>query len=519
MITINAVPSMVEPNSNLENVPSLEAVTQWANGLFLAGNPAANAEAKVEEGDIGSSLIPDPNAFFPEQSKNAPLEVMPVGSCPDNGNGRGGEYYFLPKTKEETSGDPPPPPSNESLGVQALRKDFPILSQKINGKPLIWFDNAATTQKPQAVIDSLNGFYSEYNSNVHRATHTMAKKATTAFENAREKVQRFLGATSPEEIVFLRGTTEAINLVAQAYGRMNIHAGDEILISQMEHHSNIVPWQMLRDEKRAVIKVIPINDRGEISLEKYKRLFTLRTRMVAISHVSNVLGTINPVAEMIQIAHAHRACVLVDGAQSVPHFPVHVKSLDADFYAFSGHKIYGPTGIGVLYGKKALLETMPPWQGGGSMIKQVTFDKTLYNNIPYKFEAGTPNVADAIGLGTAIDYLQKIGLGPIENHERHLTGYAMESLLKIPGLCVIGTALNKISVISFIMRNLSPDQAAQHLEKEGIAVRTGHHCAQPALERFGLTDTLRVSLGLYNTKEEVDTLCSVLHQLARQSQA
>ncbi len=497
-----------ENQQTAANILDPEVILHWANDLYHGKTPET---PKTE--NFQPMMPSDLSTESPEKaqslSSDAASARLVSTANPD--------YYFLPKPPKEENEEPSPASSNESKGIQALRQDFPILNQEVNGKPLIWFDNAATTQKPQAVIDSLSQFYAGYNSNVHRATHTLAKQATSAYENAREKVQRHLGASSPEEIIFLRGTTEAINLVAQAWGRMNIHPGDEILISQMEHHSNIVPWQILRQEKKAVIKVIPINDRGEILLDEYQRLFSLRTRMVAITHVSNVLGTINPLAEMIQTAHANRALVLVDGAQGVPHLPVNVKSLDADFYVFSGHKIYGPTGIGALYGKKALLESMPPWQGGGSMIKNVTFNHTLYNNIPYKFEAGTGNIADTIGLGAAIDYLQKVGFHQIEEHERKLTGYAMESLLKIPGLCIIGTPQNKISVLSFIMRNFTPDEVAHHLEGEGIAVRTGHHCAQPTLERYGLTESVRVSLGLYNTKEEVDTLSQVLKKLAKQT--
>jgi cysteine desulfurase / selenocysteine lyase len=428
------------------------------------------------------------------------------------------DYYFLSANEPGNVTKPALSSSaDEPNRMEATRRDFPILQQSIHGRPLIWFDNAATTQKPKVVLNTLTQYYNEYNSNIHRATHDLARRATTAFEAARDKVQHFIGAANPEEVIFLRGTTEAINLVTQTYGKMNIHAGDEILISQMEHHSNIVPWQMLQQEKGAIIKVIPINDHGEILLTEYQKLFTPRTRMVALTHVSNVLGTINPLRAMIETAHYHKACVLVDGAQSAPHFKVDMRELDADFYAFSGHKVYGPTGIGVLYGKKALLEEMPPWQGGGGMIKQVTFEKTSYQNLPYKFEAGTVNIGDAIGLGAAIDYLQKIGLNNVERHERNLTGYAMNALTAIPGLCLIGTASDKISVITFIVRNFSPEELAHHLDQAGIAVRIGHHCAQPTLERFGVTNTIRVSLGLYNTREEVDTLWQVLNKLAGQT--
>jgi cysteine desulfurase/selenocysteine lyase len=510
-------------------VINLDLITRLANNIYRQDNPPQH--------DLECSIA-NPTCNFSEDSESMPApEKKPVQTNPsappaeiatnqEKGSPNPSSlaphyYYFLDNTESGTNKkrEPAPASTNESNSIRAIRQDFPILGQSIHGKPLIWFDNAATTQKPQAVLDTLTQYYSEYNSNIHRATHDLARRATSAFEAARDKVQNFIGASGPEEVIFLRGTTEAINLVAQTYGKMNIHAGDEILISQMEHHSNIVPWQMLQQEKGAIIKVIPMNDRGEILLTEYQQLFTPRTRMVALTHVSNVLGTINPLRAMIETAHYHKACVLVDGAQSAPHFKVDMRELDADFYAFSGHKVYGPTGIGILYGKKALLEEMPPWQGGGGMIKQVTFKKTSYQNLPYKFEAGTVNIGDALGLGAAIDYLQKIGLNNVERHERNLTGYAMNALLTIPGLCLIGTASDKISVITFIVKNFSPEELAHHLDQAGIAVRIGHHCAQPTLERFGVINTIRVSLGLYNTREEVDTMTKVLLKLVRKNQA
>ncbi len=390
--------------------------------------------------------------------------------------------------------------------MEAIRNDFPILRQRVNGNPLIWFDNGATTQKPLSVINTLSQYYREYNSNVHRGAHTMAVLATKAYEEARNKVQLFLGASSTEEIIFVRGATEAINLVSQAYGGANIQEGDEILLTEMEHHSNIVPWQVLAKQKGARIKVIPMNDKGEIILEEYRRLLTLRTKLVGITHVSNVLGTINPVEEMTRMAHDYGACVLIDGAQAAPHFKVNVKQIDADFYVFSGHKAYAPTGIGVLYGKKAILEAMPPWQTGGGMIKDVSFEKTDYNSLPDKFEAGTGNIADAIGLGAAIDYMNKLGLDQIEQRERTLTQYAMERISCLPDTFVFGNAVDKTSVISFIMKGISPVSIAKYLDQKGIAIRAGHHCAQPALRHFGVDSTARVSLGLYNTKNEIDIL-------------
>lgn len=404
---------------------------------------------------------------------------------------------------------------NRCFDVHSIRKDFPILHKKVNGKSLIWLDNGATTQKPNQVINSLDYYYSNYNSNIHRGAHTLAKSATKAYEGAREKVQEFIGASLAEEIIFTRGTTEAINLIAESYGNMNIHEGDEILLTVMEHHSNIVPWQKLQQEKGAVIKVIPISECGEILLEEYQKLLSSRTKIVGITHVSNVLGTVNPVHCMIEMAHSYGACVVIDGAQSIPHFPINVNEMDADFYVFSGHKMYAPTGIGALYGKKALLDRMPPWQRGGGMIGNVSFDHTTYNHLPYKFEAGTGNIADAIALGAAIDYLRGIDMVRVEEHERELTMYAMERLSQIPNLHLIGTAPNKISVLSFVIDGISPESIGQYLDYEGIAVRAGHHCAQPVHSNFGLTSSVRASLGIYNTREEVDCLANAVLKIAK----
>jgi len=426
------------------------------------------------------------------------------------------EYYFLPGYQSSPVQKQAFVPGYKSgLDVYSIRKDFPILQRRINGRPLVWLDNAATTQKPLCVMNALNRYYSEYNSNIHRGAHTLAKLATNAYESARDKVRGFIGASSTDEIIFVRGTTEAVNLVAESFGGMTVNEGDEIILTMMEHHSNIVPWQKLQQEKGAVIKVVPINDCGEIIMGEYEKLLTPRTRIVSVAHVSNVLGTINSVKLMIEMAHKHGAHVVVDGAQSVPHVKVDVSELDADFYAFSGHKVYGPTGIGVLYGKKALLEAMPPWQRGGGMIRDVSFSDTIYNSVPYKFEAGTGNIADAIGLGSAIDYIQKIGIENVERHEKELTVYAMERLCQVPGVHIIGTALNKISVISFIIDRVPPDKAAQILNQDGIAVRSGHHCAQPVLRRYGLCSSVRASLGIYNTREEVDCLVNSVLKIAK----
>jgi cysteine desulfurase / selenocysteine lyase len=402
-----------------------------------------------------------------------------------------------------------------SFDVDGVRRDFPALHQLVNGRPLIWFDNAATTHKPQAVIDATSQFYSRDNSNIHRAAHTLAARATELFEAGREKVRQFLGATDAEEIVFVRGTTEAINLVAQSYGRKNISAGDEIILTELEHHANIVPWQLLAEQTGAVIRVVPINDRGELILEEYAKLLGPRTKFVSVAHVSNSLGTINPVEEIIALAHARGVPVLVDGAQSTPHLPVNVTGLDADFFVFSAHKIFGPTGIGALYGKAPLLEAMPPWQGGGHMIQDVTFKKTTYQSAPEKFEAGTPDIAGVVGLGAAIDYLFKVGIPAIAAYEHSLLEYATQALATIPGLRPIGTAASKASVLSFVIPGISNESIAKHLDKHGIAVRAGHHCAQPAQRHFGLESTVRPSLAFYNMREEVDALILALRQLRR----
>jgi cysteine desulfurase / selenocysteine lyase len=398
--------------------------------------------------------------------------------------------------------------------VQAVRRDFPILSEKVHGHPLIWLDNGATTQKPKAVIERLAYFYEHENSNVHRGAHTLAARATDAYENARKTVARFLGASSSDEIVFVRGATEAINLVAQSWGRQNVSAGDEIIVSHLEHHANIVPWQQLAAEKGALLRVIPVDDRGQILLQEYERLLSDRTKIVAVTHVSNALGTVVPIDAIIARAHASGAKVLIDGAQSVAHSRVNMQALDADFFVFSGHKIFAPTGIGALYGKRDILNSMPPWQGGGNMIADVTFEKTEYQTAPARFEAGTGNLADAVGLGAALDYLEKIGIENIERHEHDLLGYATKELLGIPGLRIIGTAPEKVSVVSFLLDGFTPEEVGSALDQYGIAVRAGHHCAQPILRRFGVEGTVRASLALYNTHDDVDCLVRALRQIS-----
>jgi cysteine desulfurase / selenocysteine lyase len=390
--------------------------------------------------------------------------------------------------------------------VEQVRADFPILGRKVHDKPLVYLDNAASAQKPRSVIDAERRVYEEYYANVHRGVHELSMRATDAYEGARAVVQRFLGAESAKEIVFTRGTTEAINLVAASWGRSHVAAGDEILITGLEHHSNLVPWQMLCEEKGARLCVVPITDTGEVPLEAIERAMTTRTRLVSVAHISNALGTLLPVKRIASLAHARGVPVFVDGAQSVPRLPLNVRDLDCDFLGFSGHKAYGPTGIGVLYAKAEHLKAMPPWQGGGDMILSVTFEKTTYNDIPYKFEAGTPNIAGAIALGTALDYLSQLGLERIAAHEDALLGYATEQLSSLPGLSLVGTAREKAGVLSFTLDGIHPHDIGTVLDYEGVAIRTGHHCAQPVMDRLGIPATARASFGLYNTRGEIDVL-------------
>ncbi len=397
-----------------------------------------------------------------------------------------------------------------AFDVQKVRRDFPILNQRIHGKPLVYLDNAATTQKPQAVIDAMVRSYAQENANIHRGVHLLSERATRLYEDAREKVQAFLNAPDPREIIFVRGTTEAINLVAQTFGRVNIGRGDEVLISEMEHHSNIVPWQLICEEKGAQLKVIPITDEGELRLDLVDSLLTDRTKMVAVVHVSNSLGTINPITAIVEKAHARGIPVLVDGAQAVAHMPVDLQALGCDFYALSGHKLFGPTGIGVLWGRLPLLEKMPPYQGGGDMISAVTFKKTTYNVVPNKFEAGTPNIAGSVGLGAAIDYLKGIDVAAMQAYEAELLAYGTRALTSVPGIRMIGTASKKASILSFVMDDVHPHDIGTILDQEGVAIRTGHHCTQPLMERMSVPATARASLALYNTKEEIDALVGAL---------
>ena len=403
-------------------------------------------------------------------------------------------------------------PTTDEMRVERWRADFPILESRIHGKPLVYLDNAATTQKPQAVIDAEVGYYREDNANVHRGVHMLSQRATDAYEGARIKVQRFINAARPDEIVFVRGTTEAINLVAQSYARPRLREGDEIVISALEHHSNIVPWQMVCQQTGAVLRVIPVSDAGELNIDAYEKLLNGRTRLVALAHVSNALGTINPVRAMIAKAHAQGVPVLLDGAQAIAHLPVDVQALGCDFYAFSGHKIYAPMGIGVLYGKTLLLEEMPPYQGGGDMIRTVAFEHTEYNVLPYKFEAGTPNVAGAIGLGVALDYLSGIGMETIATYEHGVLDYATRIVEDIPGIRLIGTAKDKTAILSFLLEGVHAHDIGTILDRQGIAIRAGHHCAMPLMQRFGVAATARASFALYNTHEEADALAAGLQR-------
>ncbi len=436
-------------------------------------------------------------SFLEEAQSVAPITQMP----------RIESYDFRPDVVPSFNLTP------QIFDAASIRRDFPILSERVHGRPLIWLDNAATTQKPQSVIDRISHFYEHENSNIHRAAHVLAARSTDAYEAAREKVRRFLNARSTREIVFVRGATEGINLVAQSFGRRYVEKGDEIVITWLEHHANIVPWQMLCSEKGARLRVAPVDDHGQVILEEYEKLLGPRTRLVSFAHVSNALGTVTPVREMIEMAHRHGARVLVDGAQAVSHLRVDVQALDCDYYVFSGHKIFGPTGIGVVQGKTDLLDTTPPWQGGGNMIADVTFEKTVYQAAPVRFEAGTGNIADAVGLGAALDYLDRIGMENIARHEHELLEYGTKQLQTVPGLRLIGTAAEKAGVMSFVLDGFRTEDVGTALDREGIAVRAGHHCAQPILRRFGVESTVRPSLALYNTCEDIDALVAALRRL------
>jgi cysteine desulfurase / selenocysteine lyase len=522
---ISSIPNL--PTTNAQSaVPPVHPSAQPAAPKLSEPEKTPSGAHAPDSGDSYAFGEPRCNGAYRPQGNKQDTKTAngnPLLGLPEAESVAAPEYYFYFLRGGNPSGKSPlacqsypkttaPIPK---FDIEGVRRDFPALHQLVNGKPLIWLDNAATTHKPQSVIDATSQFYSRDNSNIHRAAHTLSTRSTELFEAGREKVRKFLGAADAKEIVFVRGTTEAINLVAQSYGRKNIGAGDEIIVTELEHHANIVPWQLLAEQVGAVVKVIPINDRGELILEEFVKLLGEKTKFVSVAHVSNSLGTINPVEQIIALAHARGVPVLIDGAQSTPHLPVNVTALDADFYVFSGHKIFAPTGIGALYGKTPLLEAMPPWQGGGHMIKDVRFEKTVYQNAPEKFEAGTPDIAGVVGLGAAIDYLFKVGIPGIAAYEHALLEYATQALATIPGLRPIGTATTKASVLSFVIPGVPNESVARHLDKNGIAVRAGHHCALPAIRHFGLESSVRPSLAFYNTREEVDALVLALRSLKR----
>ncbi len=514
--SVSSLPNSSEANTDAA-LPPVHPTTQTEPAKPRATRTGAESDDTHAFGEPRCAG----NLLHSKKSEPKSANANPLLGVPSADSAATPEFYFLRqhdlpgKSPLAATSYPKHAAPIPTFDIEAVRRDFPALHQSVNGHPLIWLDNAATTHKPQSVLDATAQFYGRDNSNIHRAAHTLAARSTELFEAGREKVRQFLGAGDAKEIIFVRGTTEAINLVAQSYGRKHIGAGDEIIVSELEHHANIVPWQLLAEQVGASLRVIPINDRGELILDEYVKLLGPKTKFVSVAHVSNSLGTVNPVEQIIALAHARGVPVLIDGAQSTPHLPVNVTALDADFYAFSGHKVFGPTGIGALYGKAPLLETMPPWQGGGHMIKDVRFEKTQFQDAPEKFEAGTPDIAGVVGLGAAIDYLFKIGIPAIAAYEHALLEYATQALGTIPGLRPIGTAANKASVLSFVIPGVSNESIAKHLDKNGIAVRAGHHCAQPAQRHFGLESTVRPSLAFYNTREEVDALVRALRSLKR----
>jgi cysteine desulfurase/selenocysteine lyase len=560
------LPQFGAPAPSIPASPSTNRVPSEAELQRLSGGPAP-AELTPAYGSAASASVPtagyDPSLFpgtslptetqalssvspfaMPLPTFNTPLSSLqpsspafltapafPIEDLASTAFRSANSFYFLENAGALSKPSPVSSPSkspafqanaipnlhlqSQQFDIGSIRRDFPILQERVNGHPLIWLDNAATTQKPQSVIDRISYFYEHENSNIHRAAHELAARATDAYEDARSKVAHFLNAPSSKEIVFARGATEAINLVAQAWGRRHIGKGDEIVITWIEHHANIVPWQMLAAEKGARLRVAPVDDDGQVLLDEFEKLLGPKTKLVSVTQVSNALGTITPAHQMVQMAHRYGARVLVDGAQAVSHMPIDVQSLDADFYVFSGHKVFAPTGIGVLYGKPDVLAEMPPWQGGGNMIVDVTFEKTIYQPPPSRFEAGTGNIADAVGLGAAIDYLDRIGMPNIARYEHELLVYATNGLLTIPGLRLIGTAKEKAGVLSFVLDGFKTEEVGAALNREGIAVRSGHHCAQPTLRRFGVETTVRPSLALYNNYDDIDCLIAALFRLKR----
>ncbi|MFT4047644.1 MAG: family 2A encapsulin nanocompartment cargo protein cysteine desulfurase [Solimonas sp.] len=530
-------PALGVPEAHAASVPAAVPLPSPTDaGLPATHNPAPSSPYYfIGESSAYSSSAPTlsvgdlaatPSYGFPTDDAlkglfvetPAPQVAKPASALPGKA-----DFYFIepsePAAPSHAGPQPAPASSDVSrrrvFDVHAVRRDFPILAERVNGRPLIWLDNAATTHKPQAVIDRLAHFYAHENSNIHRAAHELAARATDAYESARNKVTAFLGAASPEEIIFVRGATEGVNLVANTWGRANIHEGDEIVVSHLEHHANIVPWQMLAAEKGAKLRVIPVDDSGQVRLDEYQKLLSDRTKIVAVTQVSNALGTIVPVKQIVDMAHRAGAKALVDGAQSVSHIRVNVQALDADFFVFSGHKIFAPTGIGVVYGKKALLDDMPPYQGGGNMIADVTFEKTIYHGPPARFEAGTGNIADAVGLGAALDYVERLGLENIAAYEHELLVHGLEGLSRIPGLRLIGCASERTSVMSFVLDGWKTEEVGKALNQDGIAVRSGHHCAQPILRRFGVEATVRPSIAFYNTHDEIDQLITSVSRLAQ----
>lgn len=509
------------------NVPRIEPnLPTGADGspyYFLNDFSAPNAaEPSVKGVEDNYSVAQSFQLPHGDQLKSLLIEDRFAADAPTQTSASSSSFYFLdlPQSGQSYSHYQPSQPtfvasSAQPLDVHAIRRDFPILQERVNGRPLVWFDNAATTQKPQSVIDRIAYFYQHENSNIHRAAHELAARATDAYEHARNVVARFIGAPSSKEIIFVRGTTEGINLIAKTWGEQNIGEGDEIIVSHLEHHANIVPWYQLTKKTGAKLRVIPVDDTGQIILEELPKLINERTKLLSITQVSNALGTVTPVAEVIKIAHAKGVRVLVDGAQSVSHIPTDVQALDADFFVFSGHKVFGPTGIGAVYAKPKLLESMPVWEGGGNMIQDVTFEQVVYQPAPNKFEAGTGNIADAVGLGAALEYVESLGIHNIARYEHDLLEYGQNALSSVSGLRLIGTAHHKASVMSFTLQGYSTEQVGKALNQHGIAVRSGHHCAQPILRRFGVEQTVRPSLAFYNTTEEIDLLVSVLHQLTR----
>jgi cysteine desulfurase/selenocysteine lyase len=493
-------------------VPDAGQRDQSASPFYFLRDTSASREVPLPSHDVptAESLgLPSVDAL---RSFNGRERSVSTGGEPDHS----GSFYFLDNARAPHSNErlPQTGSAHPPFDVNAIRRDFPILQERVNGRQLVWFDNAATTQKPQSVIDRLSYFYAHENSNIHRAAHALAGRATDAYEGARDTVRRFIGAASAEEIIFVRGTTEGINLIAKTWGVQNVGEGDEIIVSHLEHHANIVPWQQLAAQKGATLRVIPVDDSGQVRLDEYQKLLNSRTKIVSVTQVSNALGTVVPVQEIVAMAHRAGARALVDGAQSVSHMRVNVQEIDADFFVFSGHKLFGPTGIGVVYGKRDLLEDMPPWQGGGNMIADVTFEKTVFLAPPNRFEAGTGNIADAVGLGAAIDYVTRVGIENIGRYEHDLLAYATSVLQPVPGVRLIGTAKDKASVLSFVLRGYETEEVGQALNEEGIAVRSGHHCAQPILRRFGVEATVRPSLAFYNTCDEVDRLVSVVRRLS-----